>query len=515
MLRWFETTRAGLSPELTRVAADVVVGHVRVHRAMLSQPLLRALRDVVAADEIAELAAWVPPPVPATLPAEPDAVLRWVTEQYLPYRAWQVLHGDAGAADVSRAHAQAFAAWVCAAPQRLSGTAHPYQHLYWTHSTRAQPLDAQEVVFWVIADGLGWLDARRVAQRVDELSRGVVTTTDAVPCFGLLPTITHFTKDALRAGLPYKQLIRQRATALADAAADVGDTRDPVTVLAAATGGSRVVWKPLKPDKVYHEKGDAAVVRRSAQAALDQLAGTIWAAVAGVPKDRAVRVLLTTDHGRLLSEGRRDVPVPSGFSSHGRVVYRVLDAPGPEPEPHPAIEWLSPEWFDLPDWVGVVRDERSFNVLRDDGTQQSGRDNFQHGGLWPEEVVVPWLTLVRDAEPVRLTGQVAGRARPGQWGTLRVQLINSTARPVRIRMVRMTGLSPTPVELPVDVTLGALQTEDLALTLPDWPTQLQTANVRTEAVVALPDGQEASFPLATTLTSDEMQIRPTDILGDL
>ncbi|QJX47823.1 hypothetical protein HMJ29_13070 [Hymenobacter taeanensis] len=515
---WWGQTRAALRhSELVPAALDVVLRLLDEQPAVLSEDLLRALRGSLPATEYACLHKQLPPPEPGTLPTEPEAMLRWVTDEYLPYRAWQAEQPhNPQAAATARTHALAFGEWLLESyPAQLTGASHPYQQLYWAQSTRVKPQHAQEIVVWVIADGLGWNDARLLARHVSELSHGDVAATQATPCFGLLPTITRFTKAAVRAGLPYQQLVPHLAQHTAAADTDVRDHQDPVTRAHQLQGGQMLVWKPLQPDEAYHEKGELSVVRRSARSALRELAETIVEIARAVPRTYALRLMLTTDHGRMMGPGTREITVPEGFEAHGRVAYRLGD--GPAPTPSPDIHWLNPStWFNLPGWVGVVRDERSFRVRRSDGSQASGADNFSHGGLWPEEVVVPWLSLSRHVSPARLSGSAAGRGRVGATGSVTVQLTHHGDHTVQVRrLVLAWPTTGTVHELPAAATLPGKQTTTLTLPLADWPAGQRISSAEVSIVVEQADGQELTFQLINQLSTDEFQTQQVDLLGDL
>jgi len=513
---WVQTRTAIRHPALTPVALDLVLRYLDEQPAALSEDLLRALRGSLPAAEYNRLYKQLPPPEPSALPQEPEAVLRWVTDEYLPYRAWQSeQENNSSAAATARKHALEFGEWLLATyPARLAGATHPYQQLYWAQPTRTQPQHANEVVVWVIADGLGWNDARLVSRLVSEASGGEVSATQATPCFGLLPTITRFTKASVRAGVPYQQTVARRVQLNAEAAADVRDRQDPVVRARQLQGGQSLVWKPLQPDEAYHETGELSVVRRNARMALRSIAETIVDIVRAVPRTYTLRVMLTTDHGRMLGAGSREIQVPEGFEAHGRVAYR--EQPGPAPAASEDIIWLDPAtWFNLPCWVGVVRDERSFRVRRADGSQASGPDNFSHGGIWPEEVVVPWLSLARNVAPTRLSGSASGCNRVGITGTVTLQLTHHGDHRVQVRRLALSFSGGIVRELPVEGFLPGKQTTTLTLSLSEWPTGQRIGSAAISIVVEQADGEELTFFLSNQLTTDEFQTQGADLLSDL
>ena len=512
---WSQVRSAVRHADLRPVALQTVLRYLDDHPATLSADVLRAMRSDLSATEYRRLQLLLPPPEPTPIPAEPEAVLRWVTDEYLPFRAWQAQQtGQPEALTTARTHALAFGDWLLTNyPTRLTGATMPYQQLYWAQPARLQP-QAHEVVAWVIADGLGWEDAKSVARQVHELSAGELSATHATPCFGLLPTITSFTKIAVRAGLPFPQLASHRAQVEAETEADVRDGQDPVARARQLRGGEVLVWRPMQPDKAYHAPGETAVVLRQARAALRSLAETLVELARQVPRSVSLRIQLTTDHGRMLGSGSREIIVPEGFEAEGRAAYR--EQAGPPPAPSPGITWLDPTvWFNLTGWVGVVREEHSFRIRRPDGSQAGGPANFSHGGIWPEEVVVPWFTLARDIMPVRISGVAAGRARVGTTGRITLRLTHHGDQPVRARCLTIAGATSTLRETSLDALVPGHQTTTLEASLADWPTGLQLHAAQPTLMVQLADGQELTFPLTNELSADEFQTQQVDLLSDL
>ncbi|MEZ0483185.1 hypothetical protein [Fibrella aquatica] len=513
---WWSQVRSNVRhPDLRPIALQTVLRYLDDNPATLSDDVLRAMCPDLPAAEYRRLQLLLPPPDPTSLPTDPEAVLRWVTDEYLPFRAWQTQQPDRPEALVTvRAHALAFGDWLLANyPTRLTGATIPYQQLYWSQPARLQP-QPHEVVVWVIADGLGWEDAKSVARQVHELSAGELSATHATPCFGLLPTITPFTKIAVRAGLPFPQLAPHRAQVDADMETDVRDNQDPVDRASHLRGGELLVWRPMQPDKAYHTIGETAVVLRQARAALRYLAETLVDLAHKVPRSVSLRIQLTTDHGRMMGSGLRTIEVPEDFVAEGRAAYR--EQAGPPPAPSPDITWLDPAtWFNLTGWVGVVREENCFRIRRPDGSQAGGIANFSHGGIWPEEVVVPWFTIARDVMPVRIVGTASGRARVGSTGRITLRIVHQGDQPVRARCLNIAGATGTLRESYLDMLIPGHQTITHEAIMADWPTGLQLHAAKLTIMVQLADGQEMTFTLTNELSADEFQTQRTDLLSDL
>ena len=103
----------------------------------------------------------------------------------------------------------------------------------------------------IVLDGLGYIDAKLVVQLVAATSRRL-SLDDASLALAPLPTVTHFAKPALMAGVTPTQAIDE---------SEIGtvETRDTAVIAAlnATIPPDVVIWSVLEPDKTYHKPLDA------------------------------------------------------------------------------------------------------------------------------------------------------------------------------------------------------------------------------------------------------------------
>ena len=132
--------------------------------------------------------------------------------------------------------------------------------------------NTQEVTFWVIADGLGWLDAQTLIRLITERSARF-SLAEATPFFATLPTITSFAKPSLRWSAPPSQV--QVGAPSRRRERDVAGHRQAAEALQEAEAGDLVTWTPLEPDKTYHENADANILRGRVSGVLAGLAQNI------------------------------------------------------------------------------------------------------------------------------------------------------------------------------------------------------------------------------------------------
>lgn len=498
-------------PAAVRVtAAHVLADFVRNNPAAASLALLKSLETELPPALINQLRPLVAPPVPPPLPTSPAEVLTWTTQAYLPYRQWQVANKQAAATKQVGEAAREFGNWLLQVyPTQLLDAAHPYQQLYW--SKQANRPGPNEVVIWVIADGLGWADAqnllRLIADESANKSNGTLAATLAQPCFGLLPTITSHTKEPLRWGVPFSHLAEADTTA----PPDLKSNANLAAAAAKAQPGSLLVWRPYDPDPIYHQQVDADVARDLVQGALYTLATRIATAANAVPPGPAVRVLITTDHGRLLSDSPREMLAPSTCKVEGRTAHLMADAPAIRPAPDTdEVRWLDPKLFCLPNWVGVALGEAAFRIPVGE-TTHGGRAPYPHGGVWPEEVVLPWLELVRDAGPVKVTASLNGAGRAGFPGVAQLRLRNDSRHHLTVVHVSIRFGAATPHVVLLHQPSVPLKTIDVSIDLLSWPHSSEVQSGQLVIVVETADGKQASFPVEANLTNTGLQDRGVDI----
>ena len=512
-LAWWQAQQDHPQPTAIRqVSAKVLLKFLPRHPQALTERLLVLLMRQASATELDRLRPLVPAPVPPPMPSAPAEVVHWVIDHYLPYRRWQALVQDAEATTQIEAAARAFGNWFLNHYHELLGTSYPYQQLHWAQ--QANEPDPQAVQLWIIADGLGWLDAHRLQTYLLQACQDELVLNAATPCFGLVPSITHFTKNSVRWGL-------SPALALGDSLPepkrpDVGANRDFAAVTELAQPGDLLVWRPIDPDHAYHVSGDEVFVRNGADQALRGLAANIARAVRAVPSDLPLRLLLTTDHGRMLGASQRTLSVPANCTASGRAAYAAPGAPRPAPDSDD-IRWLAPDRYALPSWVGVALSDAAFKVpLKKEGSSRGGTELFPHGGVWPEEVVVPWFEFGRaEVEAPVVTAKLSGAAPAGRAAFATLELYNPSVRALTLRELRLHFGSRPPQVLPLTGSCPGLQVLTIAVQLADWPDSAQLQTAQTKLLLQTPDLQEHSFSVTLDLLNTGLQDRAEDILADL
>lgn len=113
--------------------------------------------------------------------------------------------------------------------------------------------------------------------------------------------------------------------------------------------------------------------------------------VNAVPAEIPLKIVITTDHGRLLARSTRRKSIPAGMIGHGRAAWgvsgRQFEQTGYFIEDN--VVYLHGERFGLPNDAALCLNDDSFYT--NDG--KTGVEFYPHGGVYPEEVIIPWLVF--------------------------------------------------------------------------------------------------------------------------
>jgi hypothetical protein len=512
---WWQQRNVPSVPLGLREAAAGLYADFLLSRPQLLQ--LQHLRELVpllgSAPQAQLLQNALPPTEPADLPpnATPATVLQWATAEYLPYRRWQAGLSDTQAVPTTRVAALAtqFEDWLLANyPALLVSPNTGLLHMQQAETLRFTR--TQEVTLWVVPDGLGWLDAQTLADHIHAATAGHLTPPRATACLGLLPTITSLTKEPLLRSTTARALPLARPNHIRRERSIRGHL-NPADHLRDVQPGDLFIWTPLDPDSAYHGQYDRPTIQQRVAHLLQVMAQQLAAAVQAIPASLALRVIITTDHGRQLGSSPRSVAIPAGFESHGRAAYAVNQNPAVVPLPadlaRPELAWLEPEAFGLPCWAATVRGNVAF---RTNNTDAGGLLHFPHGGLWPEEVVVPWLVAERIATAPALTARLSGHGLARGRGELTLTLTNPSAQVYTLVSLALTSPEGFAVSLSLNgQSLPATATHTQVLTLENWPSPTQLAGL--QAKLQLTDAQSRPSGLANFavhLTSEDFEEGP-------
>jgi len=474
----------------------------------LTAARLNQLAHYLGQGEHDQLRRLLAPDKPGPVPDAPAAVLRWFREEYLPYREWQRSHApaEAQAQALVLQSAREFADWYLVQyPQALTGGS----LAKWLSFNKAVELSKQArcVTLIIVLDGLHVADARLLLQGIRQHVTRLEVVSDGL-AFAPLPTITEFAKESLMRGVPPGQI-----KAVEPIGEILPEGKSPAAKLAAAPPQGIYIWRVLEPDRTYHHRNTVENLRQDIEGRLEAEARKIQQIVETVPSDVTLQIVITTDHGRMLGQSRRTLPVPDGMIGHGRAAWGAAHLPFPAEGylVEGDVAFLYGERYGLNTDVAIPLDESSF--LSNDG--HTGIEDFPHGGLFPEEVIIPWMTLARDNAPPALEITLIGHGRARKAGTLRLKVMNLGDVAVELRSLSLQVGKGSAREIPIGIVVGQRSQVDWEGELVPWPS---AADSQTASVVILcvpPNGVQFMVPAVVTLQSEDLYTARDNILEGL
>lgn len=490
-------------PELMEVAARATFRYYREHASELTRPMVGKLTPYLLEAEAGEIDRLCPPDLPGDLPAEDGEILQWFTDGYLPYRRWESEHGDTAAQERVQRLARRFIEWcLCFYPSALAGSK-GHEHLAIAHSVTLHETRAHWVTLWVILDGLHYADGAYLMHLIDAEPRLSGTIK---PVISPLPTITQFCKASVMNGTPASILGDDNPTPQFAGAKLLPSGRDPAEALQDAQLGDILVWSVAEPDRTYHLPNDRVTLANKVRGQLQTLARQVVTAALAVPQALPVRVVISTDHGRLMSTCERVLKIPSGMEAHGRAAWggtdKRFDISGFLLEDDPGLVFLEAERFRLPADCAIALGQDVF--LTADG--RKGSEQFPHGGLFPEEVLVPWIEYIRDWRPPKVTSTLKGEAHAGRAGEASLHTSNPSDTVVTVRSISISLPGQT-VSVSLDYPLQAMHSEKIPVPLPEWPKQEGWDAARASLDCMLPNGFSFTVQVGIECMSREMYRR--------
>lgn len=464
----------------------------------LNFAVLHLLHPYLDTQNLAALEKHIPPPEPSPLPEKEEDVLHWFEREYYPYRRWQVQYGDKAAIDTAIRHAQTFARWLL---ERYPHWLIEGNYLAFQKITHLPGISPNALTLCVVLDGLPAWDAETLVQNLS-IRTPRLTLQEKSYTFTTIPTVTQFAKESLLKGVPPH---------LTPESSPIGhilpDNLSPNNNLNNARPGQIIFWRVEQPDKAYHfEQGDKR--DRKVRAELDSIMQAIVEVVENLPNEISLQILLTSDHGRLMNPHvPRQLPVPAGFEAHGRAAWGNLDQAFPECGYviDEAESWvgLFGERFGLAQNLQIAWDEKSYKT-------NGGTEAFPHGGLFPEEVLVPWFVFLRDAKPPELEITINGEGEADMSGKMSVSILNHSPLELECRELHFSH----GVKLIVNWDVAPLSVRQYTTSLTPWPPKSAEGKLTAILVLSQPNGVTFIRKASAQLTINTLY-ESTDIFKDL
>lgn len=472
----------------------------------LTLPRLDQLSPYLTQNELNQLRQRLAPPDPVELPDEPVEVLHWFRNSYLPYREWQH-HTDApeGKEKILQA-ARQFAIWYLDRyPKALAGA--PLHK--WINFNKVNELSCGEncLILLVVLDGLSTTDARFLLQSIRSHTQRLSLVTEDL-AFTSLPTITQFAKEALFRGVP-----PVKVPDVEPIGEILPEDKSPATRLANVQNKGVYLWRVLEPDRTYHQKNKSENLRQDVEGRLEAEALKIKEIVETIPDHIVMQIIVTSDHGRMLGKAVRSIPVPDEMQGHGRAAWGKSTKVYPEAGyviEHPLV-YLFAESFGLPEDVVIPLDESAFRG----NDNRKGSEIYPHGGMFPEEIIVPWIVLARDYVRPEVEITILGRGRARRSGTLQIRVLNKSDVDLTLKDMMISFHNGLEKLLELEVAVGACSEITHNVELDPWPSPSDVKHSSAVVRLSQPNQLIFDYPAHLEIQSEDMYIEPDNILEDL
>ncbi|NJK99758.1 MAG: protein kinase [Spirulinaceae cyanobacterium SM2_1_0] len=379
------------------------------------------LRAYLSPDQKRDLQRHQAPPQPAPLSpdADPDTALAWATQQYLPYRRWEIAVQQAPMDErQSDRLAESFADWLFQNYPALTHEPVDRSRLNYSVGSLVRDQSQSHPILWVVVDGLGWLDHQELLDHLTQ-SGQLQLTDDLAPRFSILPTKTEYAKWSL-----YAQQLPNHSTWTGDVAKGFDYPKGrrysdrQVRQLhkdLACKKYAIYCWDTVELDELYHSHNDwqsLDLVKRSH--VLEGIVKSIDHCFNQYPEPERLQVIIASDHGQMLGKTPQISPPPEAQECKGRMILGCTEAPG--------FVYLDPQRFGLPHDISVIKGCGYLNAY----TYATDRSAIgPHGGLFPEEVVVGVSVLSRQVQRLPVFITVTGTGKPRARGELTVTINNT------------------------------------------------------------------------------------------
>jgi hypothetical protein len=420
------------------------------HPAQLDATLLAAIRWrfgklPTAGETLRDIAARVAPAEPA-LPTRDWTTgqwLRWASHEYMPYFTWIIRAGQAR--DHQQACAERFSDWLYDQyPAWLNAEHSPLLLSQYRHMRALLNEQPDARVVWLVVDGLTWWQGAILREACE--SQGLHAQAHAAGV-AMLPSITSVSKRAIVTGLPTidltQPIIAEAARTQLQRSGINGHVSysfaEALHVLQQADETRCFIVLFNMIDVLAHQTPtltDNAGIRGY----LDELArGLGRMRDACLQQGRPFHALIGSDHGStLLPSGATSLPLPQATQE----IDDTWEPETPNRETHKpstrAVVVTDPTRIAAADrahWYMLDRDRYQLDrhYLTPRGYKYVGRrpSGWTHGGLTPEEVIVPLMHLTPeqfDLQPLMI--ELSGTLRVGQPSQITVGLVNPNRFPI-------------------------------------------------------------------------------------
>ena len=405
-----------------------------------------------------------PQPQLLALDASPEQALHWATQDYLPFRRWEIVINKPPAQQrISEHLANSFVEWLLKHYQEMKLDSVEHSRLNYSVTSRVRNICQESAVLWVVVDGLGWLDHKELLSYLTKNHQLKIEST-LEPRFSILPTKTEYAKWSLYAQLPpspphWVEDMNQGFSLMGIGKRYTDEKLDKLYGDLRAKAENLFCWDTERLDKLYHSRKDwQSLYDFERPNTLEDIAKTINYCLEQYADPEQIRIVIASDHGQMLGKSRQITDCPEQLEPKGRMAIGKTD--------DPRFVVLESDRYGLPHDISVVRNSNTLNAFSYTNKQEI---IGSHGGLFPEEVVVGFSVLRRSVERFPVLVSCRGEGKSKQTGSLEVTIDNPNSLPLTDLYLYINQLSSLKNGKSLEITIPANKQESFKLDISDWP----------------------------------------------
>jgi len=496
-----EISRMSIPFSLKIIAAEETYKYFLINQNDLSTDRIDLLVPYLSGNQIELLRKILPPKEPSSLPENSEDITKWFSQAYLPYREWQRSSGSEEGKKIAVKAAREFELWYLDNyPKGINGS-----ELHdWLSFNKVNQISCPEnsITLLIILDGMHFPDSRILLKSIlSQTQRLSITSQGYV--FAPIPTVTMFAKEALLKGVP-----PNLTGDLEPIGKILPESQSPALRLVDAEKGKVYIWRILEPDNTYHHKNTSENLLHDIEGRLSTEALKIREIVEKIPDEVILQIVLTTDHGRLLSMVQKTIEVPEGMESHGRAAWGICKNQFNE-KPYLIendIAYLKGESFSMLFDIALPLDEGAFK----NNANHKGSELFPHGGIFPEEVILPWIEMTRDLVQPEATIRLNGKGQARRDGIFNISVLNKSDITLTVEKVVLTNRLGLTISLDSGQSIPPRSTGEIKIPYTPWPSAGSFESLRAISYVRLPNRKVFEYPTDVFVQSEDFYTRPKD-----
>jgi len=392
--------------------------------------------------------------------------LKWATTSYLPYRYWMMINNQYD--EDIEAMSLAYEDWLFDAYPKLVRKA-PHRFVFSSYQTIIKLIEKNRIVLWVVVDNLPFFSQRIL---VKQLSDHGFRVTEVVRQIACVPSETSISRKAALSGRLPSQLSESMSEKNALLDAWQSRTNKRVVFLEQPSDLENLdqyqaelfIYVYNRLDNLWHTPASNDFeIEEEIGIALDRLVTKLSRALMQLEQRDPASLVISTDHGAISLHPRSEkLSVPPSatkdntYEKHRRFI-RIS-----RPDALNEVEWfyLDKDVFYLHHSHAIARGWRYID-RRPQG--------FTHGGLSPEETIVPIIICeLGESEVERLLPiyeQISSPLRLGRPGDLKLRVRNPYRMPIENLEISLSDYGLTFSPLDIEPQLES-ETEAIELQLP-------------------------------------------------